>query len=85
MEEGFLQLRFGTSDQSPIHAADPVVADVLDDLSIDAKEAEHPGDRPFVQVQTVGGEQKTLSELSWFEALTEDSTDVPCSAATDHH
>jgi hypothetical protein len=85
VEQGFVQLRFGSSDQSCLDAADSVVAEVLDHLSIEAEKAEDLGDNTCVQVQTVGGEQETLREASSLQTLLQVAMDIPCSATTYRH
>jgi hypothetical protein len=52
---------------------------------MNAEKAEDLGDDACVQVQTVGGEQKTLCEPSSLQTLLQAATDIPCSATTDHH
>jgi len=84
IEECFVQLGLGTSDQPRLHPEDPIAAEVLYYLRVDAEEAEDLGDYPFVQLQTVGGEQEALRESSSLQALLQGPADIACSAATNH-
>ena len=72
VEQCFVQLRFGAADQPPVRPVNPVVVEVLDDLSIDAQEAEDLGDDPCVRVQTVGGQQEGVREASSVQTLAQE-------------
>ena len=66
MLQSFLQSPWCPKDRSAFHLCDPIVPMRLDDLAIDAGGPEDSPDDPFIELESVRGDQSNVSVLCPF-------------------